>query len=75
MVASKRRRLSLAAGAREPTGERLLDVSPRRDHGTDAAIKAARAVPRLLGTATATEQWTKLPIRGGPQLAFALPLR
>jgi nicotinate phosphoribosyltransferase len=43
MVASKAARIALAAGGRAPAGERLVDFSPRRDHGTDAAMKAARA--------------------------------
>jgi nicotinate phosphoribosyltransferase len=43
MVATKAARIALAAGGGTPTGERLIDFSPRRDHGTDAAMKAARA--------------------------------
>jgi nicotinate phosphoribosyltransferase len=43
MVATKAARLALAAGGGVPAGERLVDFSPRRDHGTDAAMKAARA--------------------------------
>jgi nicotinate phosphoribosyltransferase len=43
MVATKAARLALAAGERWPAGERIVDFSPRRDHGTDAAMKAARA--------------------------------
>ena len=43
MVATKAARIALAAGTRAPAGERLVDFSPRRDHGTDAAMKAARA--------------------------------
>lgn len=39
MVATKAARLTLAAGG----GDRVVDFSPRRDHGTDAAMKAARA--------------------------------
>lgn len=38
-IASKAARLILAAG---PAGE-VVDFSPRRDHGTDAAMKAARS--------------------------------
>lgn len=38
MVASKAARVSLACGDRE-----FVDFSPRRDHGADAALKAARA--------------------------------
>jgi nicotinate phosphoribosyltransferase len=43
MVATKAARIALAAGGGHPAGERLVDFSPRRDHGTDAAMKAARA--------------------------------
>jgi nicotinate phosphoribosyltransferase len=43
MVATKAARLALAAGGGLPAGERIVDFSPRRDHGTDAAMKAARA--------------------------------
>ena len=43
MVATKAARIALAAGGGAPSGERLIDFSPRRDHGTDAAMKAARA--------------------------------
>ena len=43
MVATKAARIALAAGGEAPAGERLVDFSPRRDHGTDAAMKAARA--------------------------------
>ena len=43
MVATKAARIALAAGRGLPAGERLVDFSPRRDHGTDAAMKAARA--------------------------------
>jgi nicotinate phosphoribosyltransferase len=43
MVATKAARIALAAGGGTPKGERLIDFSPRRDHGTDAAMKAARA--------------------------------
>jgi nicotinate phosphoribosyltransferase len=43
MVATKAARIALAAGRGTPAGERVIDFSPRRDHGTDAAMKAARA--------------------------------
>jgi nicotinate phosphoribosyltransferase len=43
MIATKAARIALAAGNGTPAGERLVDFSPRRDHGTDAAMKAARA--------------------------------
>jgi nicotinate phosphoribosyltransferase len=43
MVATKAARIALAAGGGVPAGERFVDFSPRRDHGTDAAMKAARA--------------------------------
>jgi len=39
MIATKASRIVLAAGA----GERVIDFSPRRDHGTDAAMKVARS--------------------------------
>lgn len=43
MVATKAARIVLAIGGGRPgAGERLVDFSPRRDHGTDAAMKAAR---------------------------------
>ncbi|MGZ4275763.1 MAG: nicotinate phosphoribosyltransferase [Solirubrobacteraceae bacterium] len=43
MVATKAARIVLAAGGGRPgAGARLIDFSPRRDHGTDAAMKAAR---------------------------------
>lgn len=37
-IATKAARIALAAGG----GERVVDFSPRRDHGVDAAMKAAR---------------------------------
>ena len=43
IVPTKAARIALAAGGGAPAGERLEDFSPRRDHGTDAAMKAARA--------------------------------
>ncbi len=44
MVATKAARIVLAAGGGEPgAGERVLDFSPRRDHGVDAAMKVARS--------------------------------
>jgi nicotinate phosphoribosyltransferase len=43
-IATKAARLVLAAGTGTPrAGGALVDFSPRRDHGTDAAMKAARA--------------------------------
>ena len=43
-LATKAARLVLAVGGGEPgRGGALVDFSPRRDHGTDAAMKAARA--------------------------------
>jgi nicotinate phosphoribosyltransferase len=43
-IASKAARLVLAAGSGTPgAGGAVVDFSPRRDHGTDAAMKAARA--------------------------------
>lgn len=44
VVATKAARIVLAAGGGEPgAGERVVDFSPRRDHGIDAAMKAARS--------------------------------
>jgi nicotinate phosphoribosyltransferase len=44
MAATKAARVVLAAGGGEPgAGERVLDFSPRRDHGIDAAMKVARS--------------------------------
>jgi nicotinate phosphoribosyltransferase len=44
MVATKAARVVLAAGGGEPgAGERVVDFSPRRDHGVDAAMKVARS--------------------------------
>ena len=43
-IATKAARVVLAAGGGEPgAGEHVIDFSPRRDHGVDAAMKAARA--------------------------------
>jgi nicotinate phosphoribosyltransferase len=47
MIASKAARVALACGDRE-----FVDFSPRRDHGADAALKAARAA--YVGGASAT---------------------
>jgi nicotinate phosphoribosyltransferase len=44
LIATKAARIVLAAGGGEPgAGDRVLDFSARRDHGTDAAMKAARS--------------------------------
>jgi nicotinate phosphoribosyltransferase len=44
MIATKAARVVLAAGGGEPgSGERVVDFSPRRDHGVDAAMKVARS--------------------------------
>jgi nicotinate phosphoribosyltransferase len=44
MVATKAARVVLAAGGGEPgAGESVIDFSPRRDHGIDAAMKVARS--------------------------------
>jgi nicotinate phosphoribosyltransferase len=44
LIATKAARIVLAAGGGDPgAGDRVLDFSARRDHGTDAAMKAARA--------------------------------
>lgn len=52
-IATKAARVVLAAGGGEHgAGERVVDFSPRRDHGIDAAMKAARsaAVAGVRGT-------------------------
>jgi nicotinate phosphoribosyltransferase len=44
MIATKAARVVLAAGGGEVgAGHTVVDFSPRRDHGTDAAMKVARA--------------------------------
>jgi nicotinate phosphoribosyltransferase len=44
MIATKAARIVLAAGSGKPgAGERVVDFSPRRDHGADAAMKVARS--------------------------------
>ena len=44
MIATKAARVVLAAGGGKPdAGERVIDFSPRRDHGIDAAMKVARS--------------------------------
>jgi nicotinate phosphoribosyltransferase len=44
LVATKAARVVLAAGGGEVgAGERVVDFSPRRDHGIDAALKVARS--------------------------------
>src|SRR2546421_7849447 len=44
MAATKAARVVLAAGGGEPgAGSRVVDFSPRRDHGVDAAMKVARS--------------------------------
>jgi nicotinate phosphoribosyltransferase len=53
MVATKAARVALAAGAGQPgAGSAVVDFSPRRDHGIDAAMKVARsaAVAGIGGT-------------------------
>ena len=43
-IATKAARIVLAIGGGKPDREgRLIDFSPRRDHGVDAAMKAARS--------------------------------
>jgi nicotinate phosphoribosyltransferase len=52
-IASKAARIALAAGSGEVgAGDRVIDFSPRRDHGVDAAMKAARAagIAGIVGT-------------------------
>src|SRR3954467_800880 len=44
MIATKAARIVLAAGGGEPgAGKCVVDFSPRRDHGVDAAMKVARS--------------------------------
>jgi len=44
MIATKAARVVLAAGGGEPgAGDSVIDFSPRRDHGIDAAMKVARS--------------------------------
>ena len=44
MVATKAARVVLAAGGGRPgAGDSVIDFSPRRDHGIDAAMKVARS--------------------------------
>ena len=44
MIATKAARIVLAAGGGDPgAGDRVVDFSPRRDHGVDAAMKVARS--------------------------------
>jgi nicotinate phosphoribosyltransferase len=44
MIATKAARVVLAAGGGAPgAGDRVVDFSPRRDHGADAAMKVARS--------------------------------
>ncbi|MDP9294559.1 MAG: nicotinate phosphoribosyltransferase, partial [Actinomycetota bacterium] len=44
MIATKAARVVLAAGGGEPgAGGSIIDFSPRRDHGIDAAMKVARS--------------------------------
>jgi len=44
MIATKAARIVLAAGGGEPgRGDSVVDFSPRRDHGVDAAMKVARS--------------------------------
>jgi nicotinate phosphoribosyltransferase len=53
MIATKAARVVLAAGCGEPGhGDRVIDFSPRRDHGIDAAMKVARcaAIAGCAGT-------------------------
>jgi nicotinate phosphoribosyltransferase len=52
-IATKAARLVLAAGAGTPgAGGALVDFSPRRDHGVDAAMKAARSAAIAGATGT-----------------------
>jgi nicotinate phosphoribosyltransferase len=52
-IATKAARIVLAAGGGEAgAGERVIDFSPRRDHGVEAAMKVARAaaIAGVVGT-------------------------
>lgn len=52
-IATKAARVVLAAGGGRPgAGDHVIDFSPRRDHGVDAAMKAARAaaIAGVVGT-------------------------
>jgi nicotinate phosphoribosyltransferase len=52
-IATKAARLVLAAGAGRPgAGGAVVDFSPRRDHGVDAAMKAARSAAIAGATGT-----------------------
>ncbi len=52
-IATKAARLVLAAGAGTPgAGGAVVDFSPRRDHGVDAAMKAARSAAIAGGAGT-----------------------
>ncbi|MDP9276665.1 MAG: nicotinate phosphoribosyltransferase [Actinomycetota bacterium] len=67
MVATKAARVVLAAGGGEPgQGERVIDFSPRRDHGIDAAMKVARsaAIAGCAGTSNvaAAQRYGLIPM-------------
>jgi nicotinate phosphoribosyltransferase len=67
MVATKAARVVLAAGGSEPGhGERVIDFSPRRDHGLDAAMKVARcaAIAGCAGTSNvaAAQRYGLVPL-------------
>jgi len=52
-IATKAALIALAAGGGDPAGgARVVDFSPRRDHGTDAAMKAARCAAIAGATGT-----------------------
>jgi nicotinate phosphoribosyltransferase len=52
-LATKAARVALAAGGGAPgAGERVIDFSPRRDYGVDAAMKAARSAAIAGSTGT-----------------------
>jgi nicotinate phosphoribosyltransferase len=67
MVATKAARVVLAAGGGEPGhGARVIDFSPRRDHGLDAAMKVARcaAIAGCAGTSNvaAAQRYGLVPL-------------
>ena len=74
MVATKAARVVLAAGRGAPgAGERVVDFSPRRDHGADAAMKVARsaAVAGCGGTSNVGKRFVAPSKRLRPASAHA----
>ena len=79
MIATKAARVVLAAGGGEPGhGDRVIDFSPRRDHGIDAAMKVARcsAIAGCAGTSNvAAAQRYGLVAMGTMAHSFVLSFR